>query len=96
MAKHRSDRERSIEVERWRASGMSARAYAAERGLSPASLWRWSSAESAGPEFVRLEVVSTVSSELVVEIGSARIRVSSGFDGRLLREVVNALTGEGS
>src|SRR4051812_46918860 len=99
MGRPRSGEEQRREVEGWRASGESGAAYAARRGYSRASLAKWSTALKRGelaiaePTFVRLEVEPTAAVDLCVEVGEARIRVSHGFDGTLLREVVDALAG---
>jgi len=44
---------------------------------------------------VRVRVTSATTSEMVVEIGTARIRGARGFDVSLLGEVVRALGGVG-
>lgn len=69
--------------------------FAIGRGYSRSSLESWAReirrrTAVAAPEFVRVEVIPS-GGELVVEVGSARIRVNSKFDGRLLRQVVAAL-----
>lgn len=92
MTKRRTRSERAAEVTRWRQSGLSARVYATERGVSRGSLLRW--AAEAGPEFVRVELVEAAAAELVVEVGPARVRVARGFDAELLRDVVAALGSE--
>ena len=97
MPKRRRVEEQRREVEAWRASGLTAAAFAARRGFSPKSLFRWAEttdalAVSKPAEFVRLEIAPrTVPTGLVVEVGAARVRVGRGFDADLLREVVAAL-----
>lgn len=91
------DRARLREVAAWLESDKTASAFAAGRGYSPAALRRWAKEQEtpcpARPacEFVRLEVVGEPTAELKVEVGSARIIVSHGFDAELLRRVVDAL-----
>lgn len=95
MAKHRNAAEREREVRGWTASGLSAQAYAAERGYSRASLTKWAAeARTTEPTFVRVELVPRAQPEVVVEIGGARVRVAAGFDAALLRDVVAALASE--
>jgi hypothetical protein len=101
MARHRSEAERKREVERWRSSGLSAREYCAAHGISQESLRRWSFEvdTAAGgvlaPKFVRVEVARELRERggLVVEIGRVRVRVERGFDGAVLRELVELLAG---
>lgn len=64
---------------------------------------RWAAAAEAltvtrPAEFVRLEIAprATAASEIVVEVGAARVRVGRGFDPVLLRDVVSALSDAGS
>jgi hypothetical protein len=92
--------ERHREVERWQASGLSARRYAAAHGMSETSLKRWAAAVEADGEqpaatFVRLQVSTPgVRHGLVIEVGRARVRVEPGFNGVLLREIVATLGAE--
>ena len=92
MGRSRDDIQR--EVAAWRASGQSMARFAGTRGYSRSSLEKWAreqrNRESAALEFVRVEVVPSAAG-LLVEIGTARIRVSAGFDATLLRQVVAAL-----
>jgi transposase-like protein len=82
----------------WRASGKSARAYAAEHGYSEASLYKWAAqlreprGGSANLGFVRLTVQREPPTDLEVCVGCALIRVRRGFDPELLRQVVEALS----
>jgi len=99
MAKRqqRTEADRRREVEGWRASGQSGMAYAKTRGYSHSSLTNWAAQfrrmpKAREPQLVRLEVEKRV--DLVIEIGSARIRVGGGFDAALLRRVVAALAGK--
>lgn len=95
MAKQRTEEEQRREVEGWKASGESGAAYARARGYSHSSLTNWAakareSSKVMGPRIVRVEIERRAS-ELVVEVGAARVRVRAGFDARLLRDVVSAL-----
>jgi hypothetical protein len=67
-------------------------------GFAPANLPRWAARLNEAPNeneraltFVRLESAPR-GAALVVEVGSARVRVEPGFDPALLRAVVTALT----
>ena len=99
MRRHRTEAERRRLVAGWRASGKSKWAYSKEHGLALASLARWAAqaeANATAVDFVRLELparAAPLPSGLVLELGSARVRVERGFDGALLREVVEALAG---
>jgi hypothetical protein len=101
MAKRRGEEEQQREVSGWRASGLSAAAYAGRRGYSAASLSRWATMasgqerRSAEQRFVRLEVTPAEqrTAGVVLEVGAARVLVEPGFDGELLRAVVGALAG---
>jgi hypothetical protein len=83
-------------VRAWRASGQEASAFAAGKGYAASTL-RWWSSRLGREELVRIvPVIARASSpeargEVVVEVGGARVRVTSGFDGALLAEVVRAL-----
>lgn len=83
----------------WRASGLSMRDYARQIGVKPQriSYWRLRLAGSEVPVpaaeagFVEL-TASMPSPGVVVEVGSARVRVAPGFDPGLLSAVVSALS----
>jgi hypothetical protein len=92
----RSPDQQAALVALWRQSGLSALAFAKRHGFSPQSLARWAALRSPAPApsaltFVRLETAARAAA-LVVEVGSARVRVEPGFDPTLLRAVVSALT----
>lgn len=100
MGRRRTESEQRIEVAGWRASKRSAGEYARGRGYSASSLVRWAATDAEdvdggghAPGFVKVEVVRATPerSEVVVEVGRARVVVSRGFDADLLREVVAAL-----
>ncbi len=85
-------------IQAWHASGESAEAFAKRHGCAVSTLYGWSRRvpRTAAPVFV--ELVPRVSvdrspCELVIEVGTARVRVGSGFDGKLLSDVVRALGG---
>ena len=90
----------SERVEAWRASGVSASQFAHDQGLAVSTLRYWASRLSKAPKphFLRLVTKPSAapppsSSELVVEVGAARIRLTPGFDAALLSDVVHALKG---
>lgn len=94
-AKQRTEAEQRREVEGWRASGQSGAAYARARGYSLSSLTNWATKMrrfATAPRLVRLEVEKRT--DLIVEVGGARIVVGEGFDASLLRSVVAALGSE--
>lgn len=83
-------------VRAWRASGQTAVQFASGRGFAASTLKWWSSRLGPldAPAFVQLVAKPAAplpSPELVVEVGSARVRVASGFDPALLADVVRAL-----
>jgi len=101
-----TDRTRAKWVERvreWRASGESAPEFAGRHGYAATTLLWWSSQLSRGASPAFVQVVGKgassssrpPSSEVVVEVGSVRVRVQEGFDGALLADVVRALAGGG-
>ena len=106
MSQHRTDAERRSEVEGWRTSGEGVKKYAARRGYSETTLRKWiamderrTGGQSVAPGLLRVVARSTVTaaeSEVVVEVGAARIRVARAFDAALLRSVVLALSEKAS
>jgi hypothetical protein len=85
-------------VRGWEASGQSASEFARGKGFSDSGLRYWKSrlarAEASGPRMMALVPRSQVTdSSVVVEVGSARVRVSRGFDPEVLAAVVRALDG---
>ena len=83
-------------VRAWRASGETAQEYARRHGFAASTLHGWSSRlpHADAPGFLRLvpkTADSSRSSEIVVEVGAARVRVGVGFDHALLADVVRAL-----
>lgn len=93
-------------VEQWRASGKSAPEFTQGQGFEPSTLRYWASRLKHPPRarqsekpaarvrMVRVRRTShpVAANAVVIAIGVARIEVRSGFDGALLREVVDALT----
>jgi hypothetical protein len=95
-------------VRAWKASGATAREFAQGRGYAGSTLLWWSSrlgsrvrevSSKAVPvssvRMVRAVLVAPRSppQPLLVRVGSASVEVRRGFDGPLLREVVEALGG---
>jgi hypothetical protein len=90
-------------VRAWKASGATAREFAQGQGFKATTLRWWSSqvgrrgqavGSKAAPEvrMVRALVVAQ-HHPLLVRVGAAHVEVRRGFDGVLLREVVEALGG---
>jgi hypothetical protein len=83
-------------VRAWRSSGLSASEFAAGQGYEPSSLRWWASRlRREGPLRIVPVVArpSETAGSVVVEVGVARVRVTRGFDGTLLSQVVRALGG---
>ena len=86
-------------VEAWRQSGEPASSYAAAHGYTATTLRHWARRlrRPADAAFLRLvprvaaRPVWDATSAIVVEVGRARLHVSRGFDGDLLRDLVRAL-----
>ena len=88
-------------VERWRSSGVSARAFAEEHGLGESSLWRWSAhlartkekvrqprvAVLAAPRFLTVQVAKPGSTASPVERGSIEVVWPGGPVVRVVGEV---------
>ena len=84
-------------VRRWRASGLTARAFAAREGCNAGTLSWWASALRADspipPRFIDVTdqlAAPSPALDLVVRDGVV-IRIRQGFDAALLREVNSAL-----
>jgi len=89
-------------IERWRASGLSVRAFCARHGLATASFYHWRrmlQRRAAGePAFVPVQVVAdavpTQPSALeVVLAGGRTVRVAPGFDVATLCQLLSVLEG---
>ena len=92
-------------VAEWRESGQTATAFCEGKEFAAGGLRYWSSRlnrrepEKSPARSVRVARVirtvhattTTVESTLVVEVGGARIQVRRGFDGQILRSIVDAL-----
>jgi hypothetical protein len=81
----------------WRESGQTAETFAAGKGFTEKTL-RWWSGELARVSrrpspipIARVVPTRRESTALMVIIGAARVEVRAGFDGALLRELVDAL-----
>lgn len=92
----------SERVRSWRQSGESATVFARGKDYTASTLRYWASRlrrTSAAPRIVQLVPTAKVpdatpaAADLVVEVGTARVRVRRGFDPELLAEVVRALGG---
>lgn len=87
----------SERVGAWRASGLTAAAYAEGRGFAGSTLRFWANRLKTAPVLSAARVVQLVArraepeTELVIEVGAARVRVRRGFDHALLAEVLGAL-----
>lgn len=95
------------QVKRWQASGMSMRAWSNEQGLSEKNLSRWKrklKTEASGlekeqqtppgwHEVKRKSPVKPAATGIKLEINECiKIELEQGFDPKLLRDVVEALT----
>ncbi|MBK6534147.1 MAG: hypothetical protein IPF99_32645 [Deltaproteobacteria bacterium] len=81
----------------WRASGLTAEAFASGKAFSASTLRWWSSRLGRAPSVPFLELVPRPAvapespRDLVIEVGAARVRVAPGFDPTLLAAVVRVL-----
>lgn len=88
-------------VREWKASGQTAKEFAATRDFKPSTLVYWASClrTGTGPKKrergIRMARVVRVAppsdATIVVAVGAARVSVRAGFDPDLLRQVVLAL-----
>ena len=84
-------------VKRWRASGLTAREFAARECCNRRTLAWWSSrlGREERPAFVEVTgLVDATQREAMLEVvvrDGVRVRVARGFDAELLRSVVAAL-----
>lgn len=86
-------------VRAWRTSGQTADQFAEGEGYAGSTLRWYASRLGRGgpPRFLQLVPRSASSAHeagLLVEVGPARVRVMTGFDAKLLAEVVSALGGD--
>ena len=99
----------SERIREWRQMGLSAEKFARDRGFSASNLRAWSTrlernAKGVGaavedrrttPVGMALVVPkATSSATMTVRVRGAAVEIRSGFDGRLLRELVEALSEE--
>lgn len=91
------DSKSASHVRAWRASGLSAAAYAAERGIPATSLRYWARQlkDTSAESEVRLARVVTPATALdepiLIEAHGVRIAVRRGFDRDVLRDVLAIL-----
>lgn len=85
-------------VRAWRTSGTSAREFAAQGGYAANTLYRWAQRVDRAPKgFAQLvpraarPELAPASSEVLIEIGDARIHVAGEVDAGLLSRVVRAV-----
>lgn len=85
-------------VERWRASGLTAREFAAREGINRRTLtyWSWKLGRErrARPAFIEVEPPAPPQDQGCIEIvvrDSVRVRVSGAFDPAVLQRVIAAL-----
>lgn len=83
----------------WQRSGLTADVFVADKPYSASTLHWWSSRlrRAVPPTFVELRPRPAVegprvAADLLVEVGAARVRVTSDFDPALLAAVVRALS----
>lgn len=85
----------SKRVDAWRASGLTAAAFAGRGGFSERTLryWAWRLGRDARAfvRVVRETPAAGAAASIVVELGDARVLVSAGFDRATLRDVVAVL-----
>jgi hypothetical protein len=85
----------------WRASGMTARAFCAERGIALSSLYLWASklkreARQAHVDAVKLARVvrerpAPRDADIVIELGALRVRLPAKADVRQLELILSTL-----
>jgi hypothetical protein len=95
----------SERVREWKASGQTAKEFAAGRDFKPSTLVYWASCLRTGAggtgrpkkreRRVRMarvvRVAAATDGAIIVAVGAARVAVRAGFDPVLLRQVVMAL-----
>ncbi len=89
-------------IDRWRASGLSVRAFCARHRLSSASFYHWRRVlqrrATEEPTFVPVQVVADAmpvqaSPQEVVLADGRAVRVAPGFDAATLRQLLAVLEG---
>ena len=90
-------------VREWKASGQTAKEFAASREFKPSTLVYWASClrtgggqhekrEKRGVRIARVvRVAAPTDGAIIVAVGAARVSVRAGFDPEVLRQVVLAL-----
>ena len=95
---YRSAEERERIVSDWKSSGLSARAFSKQQGLTKNLIYRWLAAarrRTAPPRILRViresAIATPTSSTLTVEVSGARIAVPTGFDRATFAAVLQVL-----
>ena len=85
-------------IERWRGSGQSAAAFAAQHRISATRLSYWSKqlgleADGLSPQFVTVDMPAMPSAvhAVEIEVGGLTVRVREGADTRFVVQLVSAL-----
>jgi hypothetical protein len=89
-------------VREWKASGQTAKEFAASRDFKPSTLVYWASCLRTGSDRSKkrdrririarvVRVAAPTDGAIVVAVGAARVSVRAGFDPEVLRQVVLAL-----
>ncbi len=104
----RSDAERARLLDAYRASGMSAKSFAARENIAASTLYQWLAelkATATRPRIARVirhrtvvakEETKRECSALLVEIGGARVHVPTGYDPSTLARVLELLDARAS
>src|SRR5271157_2998317 len=93
----RSAEERERLISGWRASGRSVPVFARQEGVPSSTLYQWVRPvnRQAAPRILRVvrkaRAARPRDERLVIEVGSARIRVAAGFDRAVLACVLEVL-----
>jgi len=104
--KEQRQRQWQERISAYRASGLTLKAWCAANGCTIDQMKYWlykskvpnsstttlSTDSAQKPRFVPLAVSPDVEASLLLRVGPAQIELRPGFDPRLLREVVKALT----
>jgi|SRR6478736_2261524 len=100
MRKRYTAEQREQLVAEVRATGASAGKVAKRMGVTPSSAYLWvkaAASEASAPVFARVVPAKskppTVISQMVLEVGGAKLHVGEDFDADLLRRVIAALSG---
>ena len=96
MSKRYRTKEREQLIETVRTSGEPVKAIAERMGVKKSTAYFWMKRARAArpPEFARvIPTAERAKASMSIEVGAVVIRLDSGFDAALLREVVSALGG---